>query len=110
MATLEKIVGQIAKIAGREGDVEFNLVIADMYIQQWNLYIRRSIDRNGVDAQLILPLQTELSLVDPYSGKTVLANGILRSNLRIPAPIRYKTDASFLTVQNKVNGIIYAYS
>ena len=110
MPTLNQIAQQVAIANNKLNDTNYLMWVKDIIKQQWNLLVRRSIERNGVDAQLVLPLYSDMIFVDPITDDAVASNGVYRSQLKIPPPLRYKSDAPFLMVADAATNEVFAYS
>ena len=99
MATLNKLAYQVASSFDRDTDFLFIERVKDLVIFVTNEFVHRQIDKYGINERFVRPYVAELTLVNASSDTTIPSRlELLRTTNKIPAPIRYDSDSSFVFV------------
>lgn len=109
MATLGKIVTQIADALNRPFDAMLKARLKDLVIQEFSLYASRSISKYGIDKEFVYTyIVTELETISSISG-TALVRPYMRTINKIPRPLRYNSDCPFIYVGTTEGDIVFSF-
>jgi hypothetical protein len=109
MATLNHIVTQLADALNRPTDGPFKKRLKELVIQEFAMFVSRSITKYGIDDEFVLSyLITELRLVTTINGKT-LARPYYQTVNKIPRPLRYSSNCPFIYVGEEDGDVPYSY-
>jgi len=98
MATLKHIVDQLADALNRPSDGQFKARLKELIVQEYMLYVSRSISKYGVDKEFVSSYYiNEIELVSTLNGKTVTTPYYQTVN-KVPRPLRYNGDVPFIYV------------
>ena len=99
MATLAKLAQEVASSFDRGTDFIFIERIKELIINTRMMFIHREIDKYGVSERYIQGYVANLITVNASMDSTIDSKlTILRTENKIPAPIRYQTDVPFVFV------------
>jgi hypothetical protein len=98
MASLNLIASSDAMLMGRPFDTPLIENIKVLYRQLAPKYIRQSIERNGVDDIMRKGYVAKLTRASRLDPCVIEGCTIVRTELKVPTPLRYKSDVPFLYV------------
>lgn len=103
MATLKHIVDQLADSLNRPFDGMLKSRLKELVMQEFALYVSRSIDKYGVDKEFIYSFHiTDLTLVDGTIA-------YLETTNVIPTPLRYNSNTPFIYVGTEDGDYPFSY-
>jgi len=106
MATLNHIVTQLADALNRPNDSMFKARLKELVIQEFSLFVARSIDKYGIDKEFVYSYTiTQFTLVNSQNNKL----SYLYTTNKIPRPLRYKGDAPFVYVGLEHGYLAFSY-
>lgn len=100
--TLNQYAASIANALKQPFNHELKERIKDLLKEKVAVYIRRGIDRHGIDDTILVSYTAKLTRVDPLNKpieediKTTSYK--LRTEFKVPRPIRYRGDSPFIYV------------
>lgn len=110
MATLNSIVSQLADSLNRPNDQILKARLKDLVIQEFGLYVSRSIAKYGIDKEWVLSYYiTQLEAVTTINNKT-LERPYYRTVNKISRPLRYMSDSPFVYVGLEDGDVPFLYS
>lgn len=98
MATLNQIVTQIADALNRPFDDMLKNRLKDVVIQQFGLFVSRSISQYGIDREFIYSYDVSQFKHVTTKNNVALTIPYYESVNPIPTPLRYKSDTPFVYV------------
>lgn len=99
--TLNQLADSIANQLRQPFNHELRERIKDLFKEEMSLYIRRSIKEHGIDDILKISYTAKLKLVDELNDPiedSKKKDKLLRTQFRIPTPVRIKNDSPFTFV------------
>jgi hypothetical protein len=111
MITLNQISSDIASNLGQPFNHELKERIKDIVKAEFATYIRQSIERHGIDDQLILSYISEVEEITK-AGLPITEDIKIhkfRTKNKVPATVRYSRDSPFIFVGSVDEGISYPY-
>jgi len=110
MPTLKIIATQVCDALDRPFDGMFLARVKDLIMQEASMFIRRSIEKDGIDTETVMYFDIPLTKIDKYENTSFTSGEfILRSVSKIPKPIRYKSDVPFVFVGTLDKKISFTY-
>lgn len=110
MATLNTLAYQVTSSFDRGEDILFLERIKDLIIQTRNTFVHREADKYGVNDRYIQPYLANLILVNSSIDEIIISRfEVLRTENKIPAPIRYQSDTPFVFVGSLDRMIPFRY-
>lgn len=105
--TLNQLADSIANQLNQLDNHELKERIKDLFKQEISLYIRRSVRDHGIDNILKLSYDSKLIKVDSFNNivKEDVKNYVIRTEYRVPTPVRFSNDAPFTKVSS-MDGLI----
>jgi len=110
MPSLKQISDLGASRLNRPYDEMLKAEIRALFPGEITLLLRRSIDANGLDKQYVASFTVDLIKVDSVDEIGIdTASNVLRSENKIPIPIRYKTPIPFIYVGDVKSNFPFGY-
>lgn len=109
MATLNNIITQLADSLNRPFDEMFKSRLKELVIQEFALYVSRSITKYGVDKEFVYSYYiNELEEITTLNNR-VLVRPYYQTVNKIPRPLRYEGDVPFIYVGTVDGDMPFSY-
>ena len=111
MATLFGLETQVAEAFDRGTDLMFIERIKDLIINERAMLIHREVDKYGINDMYVQPYSPDLILVNASEISGFPSEKqFLRTQNKIPTPIRYQSDSPFVFVGTVDRRVVFRYT